>query len=592
LAGEIDDIRARINIVDLVGQRVQLKKTGKNYTGLCPFHDDKRPSFTVTPQLGRYKCFSCGEGGDIFTWVMKTQNVDFGEALQILAPMAGVELSNRPTGQSRSEKSQQLEIMEEALRFFREQLGRSATARDYLNRRGLDEAVVSEWELGYAPDVGEALAVHLYKKGFPLALCRTLFLVEEDPSGGYYDKFRGRLMFPIRDERQDLVAFGGRVLGDGMPKYINSSDTPLYRKGRVLYGMHRASKFITKMKPRQMVLCEGYLDVIACHRAGVRGAVASLGTALSEDHAKLMKRWCDEVVILYDADSAGQKAAERAIEVLKAESVLTRVALMPSGEDPDTLLRSQGPGAVEAAVKQATLPTDFKLDQLIASHPEKGQAFWDAAAEIIAQSSHLAELERHIERVVSQHSGVEDQLYLRESFRKQVLGKRRTMARHRRDEPPPIGEPPPSFEEQERTPLNVFEATIVAGLMSTEFRKHSHGALLRKELYETGEGRLVAETYGGTFSGGAPTGEAATWLPSLDLSVVAAFERVSVDQRFAMLKEEDVLAAIKKLEDRSKRRKFGQIRSSKDFGLIQETLKDMKPKREPKDGDSGGASLF
>ena len=254
MAGEIEEIRARINIVDLVSQRVQLKKTGKNYQGLCPFHDDKRPSFTVNPVVGRYRCWSCGETGDIFNWVMKTQNVPFAEALQLLAAQAGVELTNRPNPQERSERALHLEIMEEALKFFREQLSKSSTAQDYLTRRGIDESTIAEWELGYAPDVGEALAVHLRKKAYALSVCRSLFLVEEDASGGYYDKFRGRLMFPIRDERGDLVAFGGRVLGDGVPKYINSSDTPVYRKSRVLYGLNRALGHISRMKPRQAVL--------------------------------------------------------------------------------------------------------------------------------------------------------------------------------------------------------------------------------------------------------------------------------------------------------------------------------------------------
>ncbi len=335
-----DEIRRRIDLVDLVSQRVRLKRSGKNYTGLCPFHDDKSPSFYVNPALGRYTCFSCGEKGDVFTWTMKTQGLEFREALQLLADQAGVKLTSYsgPT-QDKSEREGWLATMQSALIFYRNELGKSSTAKTYCDNRDIPQSVIDEWELGYAPSVREGLVSQLKRDGHQLVEAERLFLVQGDQQNGYTDKFFGRLMFPIRDDRGDLVGFGGRVLGDGTPKYINSSDTPLYRKSRVLYGFHKARDRM--MKERHAVLVEGYLDVIACHRAGVKEAVASLGTSLAEDHAKLLKRFCDKVTILYDADKAGEKAAMRAVEILGEVGLQCRIALMPQGEDPDTLLRQK-----------------------------------------------------------------------------------------------------------------------------------------------------------------------------------------------------------------------------------------------------------
>lgn len=573
MAGDIDDVRVRINIVDLVSQRVQLKKTGKNYQGLCPFHEDKRPSFSVNPLLGRYRCWSCGEHGDIFTWVMKTQGLDFPEALEMLAKQAGVELAKTPgVKRDKTEKALQLEIMEEALSFFRDQLAKSSTGQEYLASRSIDAAAVKEWELGYAPNVGEALAIHLQKKGYTLAVCRTLFLVEEDSSGGFFDKFRGRLMFPIRDERGELVAFGGRILGDGHPKYINSSDTPLYRKGRVLYGMNIAVTAIAKSKPRRAVLCEGYLDVIACHRAGVKGAVASLGTALSEDHAKMLGRWCDEVVILYDADGPGQKAAERAIEILKPTKLQIRVALMPSGDDPDTLLRKQGPAAVEAAVENATQPTEFKIDQLIAAHPEKNQTFWNVVVETLVEAPSIMEIERHVERLVSRFAGVEDQLYIRESVRKQVIQRRKAQRR-------PTGA---TF-----APANVFavaelqpaEATLIAALATMGLRTIAHEALVLPELFISEAGRAFSAAFQEAFGENPPTGEPSVWMSQLPEDMQDLVAQCESDGRFSNLSDRFVKDAIDKLVRALEKRKLQLLKQHDDpdrIAKIENTLRRIK----------------
>lgn len=396
MSDERDEIRNRIDLVDLVGQRVLLKKTGKHWKGLCPFHEDRNPSFYVNRELGHYRCWSCGESGDCFTWVMKTQNLEFVDALKMLANLAGVELKGKP-GKNESQKKVQLEIMNFALRFFQEQLSQADESKSYCAKRRLTPEIIEKWKIGFSPSSDHSLAFALRKAGYSLSIAQELFLVEDDGSGGFYDKFRGRLMFPIWDERGDLVAFGGRALGDQQPKYINSGDTPLFRKSRVLYGLFQSKDALKKN--HQAVLVEGYLDVIACHEAGVDTAIASLGTAFTSDHANLLKRWCESITILYDRDPAGEKAAGKACEMLEQAQIPVRIALMPAGEDPDTLLREAGPVAVMQAVEKDISPLQFKLYQVERTLDPKSPEFWNAAVSLLANSSSMIEIEQEVARL-------------------------------------------------------------------------------------------------------------------------------------------------------------------------------------------------
>ncbi|MBL8066914.1 MAG: DNA primase [Armatimonadetes bacterium] len=426
-----EEIRRRTDLADLVGQRVSLKKTGRGFTGLCPFHDDRNPSFNVNPTLGIYKCWSCGATGDAFKWVMETQRVDFMDAMRILGKAAGVEIPQF-TGKQDSDEPEQMEAaMADALAFFRDQLRSDTHAQEYLRLRGIDKETADAWEIGYGPPAGEALALTLKKKGHNLPLCQQLFLVDRDQSGGYYDRFRGRIMFPIRDERGRLVAFGGRVTGQGQPKYINSSDTPLYSKSRVLYGMNRAKEAIARAG--QAVLVEGYLDVIACHRAGVGQAVASLGTALADDHVRLLKRWCSQVVVLYDADEAGQKAADRASLLLAEGGLSVKVALAPAGEDPDTLLKQKGAAAVVAAVEQGVSPMDFRMGRLNAKLDPESDAYWKEVVEILATAETPLELQKHLIPVAAKYPGIRDRQAAAKALERMVAKARND--RKRKDNP-------------------------------------------------------------------------------------------------------------------------------------------------------------
>ena len=477
--------------------------------GLCPFHPDRNPSMTVNSETGRYKCWSCGAGGDVFTWVMERRRVDFPEALEILAREAGITLTKRNPEEAAKRKSN-ADAMEEALKFFREQLTRSTAARDYCERRGLDHETREMWELGYAPDVSEALATHLKKAGFNLAECRDLFLVEADASGGYYDKFRGRLMFPIRDERGTLVAFGGRLLGQGNAKYINSGDTPLFRKSKVLYGFNKARPKIAELGVS--VLVEGYLDVIACFRAGVTNAVASLGTALTEEHAMMLKKWSSQAIVLYDSDAAGQKAVLRALEIFEAQSLRARVAIMADGEDPDSLLGKRGPAAVQEAVARNVSPLEFRLlsmeKRLKPAEPE----FWAEAVNLLSASSDDLELERHLIRLAPQYPDLKDPAAAQKALRRMV-----ERARPSGKVPAGLNVMPPRFggrteTKTHSTSLHAAEVVLFRALLEKEFRRQAWVFARNPDLMSTPAGERLARAVGAAFPVGEPVGEPTLWL--------------------------------------------------------------------------------
>jgi len=428
VAGELEhvkeEIRRRADIVQLVGHRVSLKKTGRTWKGLCPFHDDKNPSFIVSPEYGHYRCWSCGAKGDVFNWVMETQRVDFIEAIRILANETGVELPKFNKGEKSDSEEMEL-AMAEAQGFFREQLRSENSVVAYLEERGLEDAIIDHWEIGYAPHHGEALAARLKKKGFSLSNCQKLFLVEDDGRGGYYDRFRSRLMFPIRDERGRLVAFGGRIIGQGNPKYINSSDTPIYSKSRVLYGMDKAKESISKEDCA--VLVEGYMDVIACHRAGVTQAIASLGTALAEEHVRLLKRWCSKVVVLYDSDDAGKKAADRAATMISEAGLVAKISLLPPGEDPDTLLKTKGAAAVKVAVDQGISPMDFRMAMLNEKLTSEDDAYWTEVVQVLATAETPLELQKYLIPISAQYPGISDRQAAAKALERMVQAERKRL---------------------------------------------------------------------------------------------------------------------------------------------------------------------
>lgn len=405
----IEEVRSRNDIVDVISQYVHLQKKGSSYFGLCPFHNEKTPSFSVTPSKQMYYCFGCGAGGNVFTFLMEYENFTFGEAMEALAQRAGVQLPERQmSGEARREADRRgrlLEINREAARYFylllRSEKGKAAYR--YFSGRGLSPETMQKFGLGYSDKYRDDLYRYLRSKGYEDEILKDSGLVSIDERRGGYDKFWNRAMFPIMDANSKVIAFGGRVMGEGEPKYLNSPETPVFNKSRTLYGLHLARK----TRRPQMILCEGYMDVIALHQAGFDNAVASLGTALTEGHAGILRRYTKEVYLSYDSDGAGQKAALRAIPILRDAGITCKVINMSPHKDPDEFIKALGPEAYEERIARAensfmyTLrmrEKDFDLRD-----PEGKTAFYREAARMILEFPDELERDNYIEAVAAHY---------------------------------------------------------------------------------------------------------------------------------------------------------------------------------------------
>jgi len=365
-----EEIRRRVDLVELVSSYVALKKAGRYHKGLCPFHQEKTPSFHVDREKGLWHCFGCSLGGDAFDFIMRISNLSFMEAAEALAKRAGVRIERSPQEAVRAtERDRMYRALEAAAGFFREQLqhpGRGGPARAYLERRGVDAATVERFRLGYAPAAWDDLQKVLGARGFAPALLEKAGLVNARSGGdGFYDLFRNRLMFPIVDLQDRVVGFGGRALDDSEPKYLNSRETPIFVKGRTLYALNWARETVRKLD--EIVIVEGNMDVVAAHQYGITNAVASLGTALTADQVLVMKRLASRAVIVYDADASGQAAMERAMALFEEADLPVRVAILPAG-DPDEFLRTRGAEAFRALVAAGLPVFEYQLRMAAQRH--------------------------------------------------------------------------------------------------------------------------------------------------------------------------------------------------------------------------------
>lgn len=359
----IEKIKENNDIVDIIGEKVKLKRTGSNHMGLCPFHSEKSPSFSVNQQKQFFNCFGCGEGGDIFTFIMKTQQLSFFEAAQLLAERAGIDLPKEDQeDQGRRYARETLEnINRTAARFYFDQLRALPDARKYFLDRGISERTITQFGLGYAPDSWDAALNFLKRKGFKEEDIRESGLMSGIEQGKCYDRFRNRLMFPVFDYRGRVTGFGARVLDDSKPKYLNSPETLLFRKGTNLYGLN----FFLKNRKKEddfLIIVEGYMDCIALHQAGLSQAVAALGTALTREQARLMKRYVRKVVTAFDSDTAGQIATMRGLEILVDEGFEVKILEMPEGQDPDDLVKQRGAEGFLKLLDNALSYTEFQLN--------------------------------------------------------------------------------------------------------------------------------------------------------------------------------------------------------------------------------------
>jgi len=371
---QVDEVRAAADIVKLVGDYVKLRKAGANFMGLCPFHQEKTPSFAVHPTKQIFHCFGCGVGGDVFKFVMLIENLSFPEALHRIAEKVGVplreSLRDEASDANARERAALYKIHEVAAKFFASQLGATAegrTARAYLADRGLSDEVVGRFRLGYAPGDGQALTRWLLDAGFKPDTFERSGLVLRDAEGKrHYDRFRRRVIFPIANESGKAVAFGGRALGDDQPKYLNSPETPIYTKGRVLYHLDRAGNAIRKLD--YAILVEGYMDCIAVASAGVENVVATCGTSLTEGQIRLLSRYSRRVVVNYDPDSAGVAATERSLNLLLEEGFEAKVLALPGGLDPDLFIRRQGAAAYRDRLAGSPTYLDYLTERAVAQH--------------------------------------------------------------------------------------------------------------------------------------------------------------------------------------------------------------------------------
>lgn len=371
----IEQVRAASDIVEVISGYFPLKRAGANFVALCPFHKEKTPSFHVNPQRQIFHCFGCHKGGDVFTFLREYEHISFLDAVRRLAERANIPLAFEDDPhyrQTRQLKEVLLEIHEQLTRRWQQALQQDSAgqaARDYLQRRGVSAEAIGLFRLGFAPEAWDDTVNWARSKGYDLALMEQAGLVvRHEARDHYYDRFRGRLMFPICDEQGRVIAFSGRTLNpeEKTGKYVNSPETPIFVKSRVFYGLDKSRRAI--QEARQAVVCEGQLDLIACYMAGVRHVVAPQGTAFTGEHARILKRYVEEVVLCFDADPAGQNAAERVADGLLPLGIAVRVARLPAPHDPDSLVRERGPGALQQAVEEAPGYFDFLLDRLCAQY--------------------------------------------------------------------------------------------------------------------------------------------------------------------------------------------------------------------------------
>ena len=359
----IERIKQENDIVDVISETVRLKRSGRNYIGLCPFHGEKSPSFSVSQDKQIYKCFGCGEAGNVLTFVMKQKNLNFIESCKLLAERANIPLNLGNGEESKVVKKKELlyKINVEAARYFFSNLQVNQNAKEYFLNRGIKEITIKRFGLGYAKDGWQNLRMYLRKKGFSDSLMLEAGLVIKSQKGTIYDRFRNRVMFPVFDIKGNVIGFGGRVLDDSKPKYLNSPETLVFQKGTNLYGLNFAIK--NRIEKRYFIIVEGYMDLISLHQYGITNVVASLGTALTVNQARLLKRYADKVIISYDADVAGQTATLRGLEILKEAGFDVRVLQIPQGKDPDEFVRSNGKEAFLKLVDKAENLISYRLEK-------------------------------------------------------------------------------------------------------------------------------------------------------------------------------------------------------------------------------------
>jgi len=370
---KVSDILNAADIVDIISEAVLLKKAGKNHLGLCPFHSEKTPSFTVSPDKQMFYCFGCGKGGNVFSFLMQHEGMTFPEAARMLARRYGIDIPTKAMSPAQkkkiTERERVLSVNKLAAEFYQDALFRTPSGKKglaYLEKRGIAKDILNSFKLGYAPAGWDNLLNHLSKKGVPQHLAEKSGLIVPNRRNGFYDRFRDRVIFPIFDIGSQVIGFGGRVLDDALPKYLNSPETPVYNKSRSLYGLNLA-----KQKCREAgsaFIVEGYMDLLSLWQHGIKNVVATLGTALTPEHVRILKGYASKVTLVYDSDEAGLRAARRSVEVFDQGYVDARILVLPSGHDPDSYLLESGPEAFSHLAEEALGAIDFLIESSLKQH--------------------------------------------------------------------------------------------------------------------------------------------------------------------------------------------------------------------------------
>ncbi|MFU0833274.1 MAG: DNA primase [Oscillospiraceae bacterium] len=404
----LQELKARSDLVEIASNYVSLKRSGKNMVGLCPFHSEKSPSFNIYPENGSFYCFGCGAGGDVITFVRRIENLDYLEAVRFLAQRAGIRVPEAEVDDGMAKlRTRILEINRETARFYYSVLNSDAgrEGREYFARRALKPETVRHFGLGYAPNSRFALVDMLEKKGYTQQEMILANVAFKSRGGRAVDRFYGRVMFPIIDLRGNVVAFGGRTLGDDKPKYLNTSETPVFNKGNMLFALN----FAKNCHSERLILCEGYMDVIALHQAGFREAVATLGTALTSAQARLMARYVKEVVICYDSDGPGQKATSRAIPILRNAGLIVRVLTISGGKDPDEYIKTYGPIRFKQLLDSCGNDVEYRLQRAKQGKnlqiPEQRVEYLNTAISILSTLENQIEQEVYAGRL-AQEAGI------------------------------------------------------------------------------------------------------------------------------------------------------------------------------------------
>ena len=495
----IAELRARTDIEELVSKYTEIRHRGsRTPTALCPFHAEKTPSFVIYRDNQSYYCFGCGNGGDAITFVKNIERLDYVEAVRFLCERAGMAMPTDPVDDEYlRHKRRCYEANREAARFFYGCLKADAAqhARDYLQKRQLTPETVKRFGLGYAPDSWDALTKHLKSKGFSEAELIAFNLARKARTGRAIDAFRDRLMFPIIDLRGNVIAFGGRVLGDGVPKYLNTSDTAVYKKGQGIYALN----FAKNNPERKLILCEGYMDVIAMHQAGYTNAVAALGTAFTPEQISLLSRYCDELYLSFDSDEAGQRATQRALRLLANAPMKLRILELDGGKDPDEILKTRGKASMDAMIQNAKNDTEFALSRARAKYDistDDGKlSYINEASEILAEIPNAVERDIYISRVAAETDTRREPLLATVERARKTKSRRAERERFENEARAAAGDDGRIPNPERRGHLRACKAeeTILASLLKNPEYLTRYGGKLQPDCFVTQVNRTLFE---------------------------------------------------------------------------------------------------